>query len=111
VFSHAGGQNSSANGQNSFIHGNNSQANNTKYDSFGANIIGNNANTTYVDNFNIKTLGTGTSVKSLGLDTDGNVVTVSANVSTGWSLLGNSVTVLISLVRQITKIYDLNVKM
>jgi hypothetical protein len=28
-----------------------------------------------------------------GLDTDGNVVTVSANtVSTGWSLLGNSVT-------------------
>jgi hypothetical protein len=39
----------------------------------------------------IKTLGTGTSVKSLGLDTDGNVVTVSATVST-WSLLGNSVT-------------------
>jgi hypothetical protein len=92
-FSHAGGQNSSANGQTSFIHGNNSQANNTNTIVFGANIIGNNANTTYVDNFNIKTLGTGTSVKSLGLDTDGNVVTVSANtVSTGWSLLGNSVT-------------------
>jgi hypothetical protein len=41
----------------------------------GNGITGTSANTVYVPNFNIKTLGIGTSVNNLGIDVDGNVVT------------------------------------
>jgi hypothetical protein len=44
----------------------------------GQNITGDTANTVYVPNFNIETLGTGTSVNNLGIDANGNVVTGTA---------------------------------
>ena len=72
--SHAGGATSQANGINSFVHGSGSMANGDNSVVLGANITGNTANTTYVDNFNIKTITSGTSVNNLGIDINGNVI-------------------------------------
>jgi hypothetical protein len=44
----------------------------------GGNITATTSDTTYVDNLNIGTLGTGTSVNNLGVDAGGNVVTGTA---------------------------------
>jgi len=41
----------------------------------GSGITGSTSNTVYVPNFNISTLGTGTSINNLGVDSSGNVVT------------------------------------
>lgn len=73
-YSHAGGAYSQANGDNSFVHGDYSQANGLNTNVLGAYITGNQDNTTYVDGFNVRTLGSGTSVKPLGIDSSGNIV-------------------------------------
>jgi len=49
----------------------------------GQNITGTTSNTVYVPNLNIGTLGVGTSVNNLGIDTSGNVVVGSAGGSGG----------------------------
>jgi len=48
----------------------------------GVGVTATQENTTYVDNLNINTLGTGTSVNSLGIDTNGNVVVGSGGGTT-----------------------------
>ena len=73
--SHSSGVNSIASGDTSFIHGSGSTANGTNTVVFGLNIIGNQDNTVYVPNLNIGILGSGTSVNTLGIDVNGNVVT------------------------------------
>ncbi len=77
-YSHAGGSYTIANGNASFVHGENSHANGEYSIVLGRAITGNTADTTYVDYFNIKRLGVGTSVKNLGIDANGNVVSGSA---------------------------------
>ncbi len=72
--SHAGGTESEANGLYSFVHGNNSFANNENTVVLGANITGTEADTTYVDKLNIKTVPNGTLDRSLGVDSSGNVI-------------------------------------
>jgi hypothetical protein len=49
----------------------------------GQNILASENNTVYVDNLNINTLGTGTSVNNLGIDSNGNVVAGDAGTFTG----------------------------
>ena len=72
--SHAGGYQSVANGLGSFIHGYNSQVNGDYSIVLGREITGDTADTTYVDNLNIKTVPIGTPVNNLGVDADGRVV-------------------------------------
>ena len=72
--SHAGGYISRANGINSFVHGSGSTVNGNNSVVLGRNITGNTADTTYVDNLNIKTLAVGTSVNNLGIDSTGKVI-------------------------------------
>jgi hypothetical protein len=73
-YSHSGGYQSQANGTSSFVHGMDSIANGTNTIVLGGNITGNTSNTTYVDNLNIKTVGTGPGVTDIGIDVNGNVV-------------------------------------
>lgn len=89
--SHAGGQNTVSVGDNSFVHGNNSIVVGTNSIVLGANITGATNDTTYVDNLNIKTTGTGTSVNNLGVDADGNVV-VGTSGGGGGTFTGGTVT-------------------
>ncbi len=77
-YSHAGGQNTKAIGLTSFVHGYNSQANGDYSIVLGRNITGNTNDTTYVDNFNIKSVPIGTSINNLGIDINGRVVVGSA---------------------------------
>jgi hypothetical protein len=79
--SHAGGSNSIANGDYSFVHGANSIANETSTVVLGNNITGTTANTTYVDSFNIKTVGSGSSITNLGVDNSGNIVSGGTGVT------------------------------
>ena len=72
--SHAGGYQSQANGVASFIHGYNSQVNGNYSIVLGREITGDNDDTTYVDNLNIKRFGSGTLVRSIGVDANGYVV-------------------------------------
>ncbi|CAA9201221.1 hypothetical protein FLA105534_03473 [Flavobacterium bizetiae] len=81
--SHAGGIESEANGLYSFVHGNNSFANNENTVVLGANITGAEANTTYVDKLNIKTIPNGTLDRSLGVDSSGNVIV--GSIGSGYS--------------------------
>lgn len=74
-YSYAGGSQSTASGTYSFVHGNQSQANGNTTIVLGSNIIGNDANKTYVDGLNIKTIENGTPIFNLGIDSSGNVVT------------------------------------
>jgi hypothetical protein len=78
-YSHAGGLGSIASGQTSFVHGQNSVALQNSTIVLGSFITGTSANTTYVDNLNIKTLGGGTSLRNLGIDSIGNVVSGSTD--------------------------------
>ena len=55
------------------MHGSNSIANGQSTIVLGSDITGNTDNTTYVDNLNIKTVGSGASVANLGVDASGNV--------------------------------------
>jgi hypothetical protein len=73
-YSHSGGYQTQANGTSSFVHGTDSLANGTNTIVLGGNITGNTSNTTYVDNLNIKTVGTGPGVTDIGIDVNGNVV-------------------------------------
>ncbi len=75
VSSHAGGSATTANGLVTFIHGANSQVNGNYSIVLGRNITGNTADTTYVDNLNIKNTA-GTAVKMIGIDTNGKIVSV-----------------------------------
>ncbi len=76
--SHAGGYYSQANGEASFVHGSVSQVNGNYSIVLGRNITGNTADTTYVDNLNIKSVPVGTPVNSLGIDANGHVIIDSA---------------------------------
>lgn len=72
-YSHAGGFNSSASGSYAFVHGNTSTATN------GAIVLGNSlngtvANTVYVSQLNINSVGAGPGVTDIGVDGSGNVV-------------------------------------
>jgi hypothetical protein len=57
ISSHSGGFNTKANGVASFVHGQSSEANGENTIVLGANIIGDKANTTYIDRLSIKTRG------------------------------------------------------
>ena len=74
VSSHAGGSGTTANGYASFIHGNNSVVNGNYSIVLGRNLTGNTADTTYVDNLNIRTVPIGTPINNLGIDVNGRVV-------------------------------------
>lgn len=73
-YSHTGGYFTVANGRYSFVHGSESVANGDNTMVFGSNITGNTPNTMYVDNLNIKTVGTGPGATDIGIDVNGNVV-------------------------------------
>jgi hypothetical protein len=79
--SHAGGYLTIAIGTNSFVHGNNSSANSTNTVVLGANLTGTNADTTYVDNLNISTVGAGPSTIDIGVDATGHVVNVASDIT------------------------------
>ena len=72
--SHVGGLNCIAAGVASFVHGENSVSTANYVNVLGRNITGNTANTTYVDNLNIKTVGAGPGLTDIGVDANGNVV-------------------------------------
>jgi len=74
TFSHAGGSSSTASGNYSFVHGYNSVALSENTIVFGEGITGTSSNTVYVPYLNINTLGTGTSINNLGIDSSGGVV-------------------------------------
>jgi hypothetical protein len=76
-----GGSGSTASGNYSFVHGSNSIANGISTIVLGSNITGNTDNTTYVDNLNIKTVSTGTSIYNLGIDSNGNVIIGTTGIS------------------------------
>ena len=79
AYSHAGGGSGSvASGLQSFVHGRNSSATNTNTIVFGEGITGTSVNTVYTNALNIKTIGSGTSIINLGLDSSGNVVSGSS---------------------------------
>jgi hypothetical protein len=79
AYSHAGGGSGSvASGLQSFVHGRNSSATNTNTIVFGEGITGTSVNTVYTNALNIKTIGSGTSLINLGLDSSGNVVSGSS---------------------------------
>ena len=87
--SHAGGMNTIASGTSSFVHGSYSTAGGNNTIVLGANITGLVADTTYVDRFNVKTLGSGTSINNIGIDSSGNVVIGSgASSFTGGTITG-----------------------
>lgn len=73
-FSHAGGDLCAATGVTSFVHGYNSRAHGAGSIVLGRNITGNTADTTYVDNLNIKTVGVGPGVTDIGVNANGFVV-------------------------------------
>lgn len=82
AYSHAGGFSSIASGTTSFVHGSGSTAGGIGTVVLGNDIIGLTDNTTYVPNLNISLLSSGTSVNTLGIDTNGFVVTAdTANIS------------------------------
>jgi hypothetical protein len=85
--SHAGGYQSTSNGFTSFIHGYQSVVNGNYSIVLGRNLTGNTADTTYVDNFNIKNVPSGTPINNLGIDATGNVVigTVGSGGTSYWS--------------------------
>jgi len=71
---HSGGLETQANGIASFVHGSGSTANGNYSIVLGRFITGNTADTTYVDNLNIKTVGTGPGTIDLGVNASGVVV-------------------------------------
>ena len=77
---HSGGYNSIASGNTSFIHSTNSIVTGDRSVVLGGqNITGNTSDTVYVPKLNISTLGTGTSVNNLGIDSNGFVVTATTS--------------------------------
>jgi hypothetical protein len=79
-YSIAEGYNSIASGNTSFIHSTNSIVTGDRSVVLGGqNITGNTSDTVYVPKLNINTLGTGTSVNNLGIDSNGFVVTATTS--------------------------------
>lgn len=78
-YCHAGGHLTKASGSASFVHGSNSQANANNTIVFGLNITGATADTTYVDNLNIKTIGAGPGT-SIAVDGTGHVVFTTSDI-------------------------------
>lgn len=78
--SFAGGSNTIANGINSFVYGSASTVNGDNSIVLGKNITGNTADTTYVDNLNIKTVGTGPGTIDLGVNASGVVVNQASDI-------------------------------
>jgi hypothetical protein len=74
IASHAGGYNCVSSGLTSFVHGYNSKSTADYVNVFGRNLTGNTADTTYVDNLNINTVGAGPGSIDIGVDINGNVV-------------------------------------
>jgi hypothetical protein len=87
--SHAGGYNSIASGTSSFVHGESSVALQNATIVLGSFITGTSANTTYVDNLNIKSFPLTSAVRGLGIDINGFVV--SASTSGGSTFTGGTV--------------------
>jgi autotransporter adhesin len=86
--SHAGGESTIAQGNTSFVHGFNSLASGDYSTVLGRNITGATADTTYVDNLNIKTVATGTTLYNLGVNANGKVIRATAAASTIDQVLG-----------------------
>ena len=78
---HAGGYQSIASGQHSFVHGSGSTASGFSTIVLGSGITGSTDNTTYVDNFNIKTVGAGPGITDLGVDANGFVVDQASDIN------------------------------
>jgi hypothetical protein len=74
-YTHAGGKNSVASGVCSFVHGNNSTAYGNNTIVLGANITGSTANYTYVESFNIKTVGSSPFANDIRIAANGNLTT------------------------------------
>ena len=87
-FAIATGKGNAATGNYSAVFGLNSEANGNVSFVFGEGIIGNERDTTYVDNLNIRTLGGAASVGNLGIDANGFVV---AGTSGGSTFTGGTV--------------------
>lgn len=74
-FAFVAGQGNVVTGDYSAVFGTTSKAAATNTYVFGDSITGATANTTYVDKLNIKTIGAGTPIINIGVDSSGNVVT------------------------------------
>lgn len=84
-YSHAGGSASTATGVASFIHSTNSIVSGARSVVLGGqNITGNTADTVYVPHLNIKNLTTGTSITSLGVAANGDIVSGTSAGDTYW---------------------------
>jgi hypothetical protein len=82
---HAGGFRTIANGDASLVHGYQSIVNGNYSIVLGRNLTGNTADTTYVDNLNVRTLGGGTPIAGLSVDANGFVVSGSTGGTSYWS--------------------------
>ena len=95
-YSHAGGVRTFASGETSFIHSANSIVTGDRSVVLGGQFItGTTDDTVYVPYLNIRDLATGTSVNSLGIDSNGNVVpSITDNITItraeGLTLISNS---------------------
>lgn len=89
LYSFATGLYSQANGVASFVYGSGSTANGNSTIVLGKGITGNSNDTTYVDNLNIRTVGGGTAINNLGIDSSGNVVVGSAGGGSSATTLSN----------------------
>lgn len=74
-YSHAGGSGSIANGETSFVHGSDSIADGIGTIVLGNSITGTTDNTTYVDQLNIKTIGSTAFANDIRIDANGNLTT------------------------------------
>lgn len=74
-YSHAGGSGSIANGETSFVHGSDSIAIGIGTIVLGNSITGTTDNTTYVDQLNIKTIGSTAFANDIRIDANGNLTT------------------------------------
>lgn len=87
--SFAAGFSSIANGDYSFVLGSDSIVNGNYSVVLGRNIIGNQADTTYIDNLNVKTLGVGAPVTNLAIDVNGFVVPAGPSGNLQKTITGN----------------------
>lgn len=74
-YSHAGGSGSIANRETSFVHGSDSIADGIGTIVLGNSITGTTDNTTYVDQLNIKTIGSTAFANDIRIDANGNLTT------------------------------------
>ena len=79
-YSYASGRFAYANGLASFIHGSGSTVNGKHSIVLGRNMSGGTDDTTYVDNFNIRTIGSGPFVNDVRIDANGNLTTNTSDI-------------------------------